>query len=374
MRGHITQRGKDKNTYSVVVEFPKDKITGKRTRKWFTIKGDKKSAERFLTEKLSELDNGVYDNVKEMYLNDFLEYWYKEHCLKKLAVSTYEGYKRYIDKYIIPYFGKIKMNNIKPLNVQSFYSYCSEKGLNGTSITQIHRILHSAFKQAVKWQIISKNVIDNVEPPKKEKFIALVLNKEQVKQLLEVAKSTDCYIPTYIAIATGMRRGEILALTWNDINFEKRTITVSKTLSPTKNGLIVTKPKTLKSNRMISVPPTLIECLIEHKNKQDYIKNLLKESYVDNNLVICTNNGNYFSPTKLNHGFQRLLKNNNLPPVRFHDLRHTHASLLISQDVHPKLISERLGHSTIGITMNLYSHVYDADNEELANNFDKFLK
>lgn len=361
MRGHIRQRTKDTKNWSVVIEL--GRINGKRKQKWYTVHGDKKTAEKFLIEKLNELEHGIYVDSKNMTLEEYLNYWYEQCCITKLSPTTYESYKRNIDKYIIPSLGNIRLSNLLPLQLQSFYNNLATT-LSNTSIVYIHRILHSALNQAMKWDLVVRNVANNVEPPKKEKYRATILNSEQLAQLIEAIKDTYIYIPVMIAISTGMRRGEVLGLTWNNVDLEHATIKVIQAIYPTKNGLVVLPPKTSTSNRKISLPPTLVAILKDYKSK---CKN-------DNNYVCTVEDGSLISPSSLNHKFKQVLKYNGLPNIRFHDLRHSHASLLLSQGVQAKVISERLGHSNINITMDLYSHIYEATNIEVANNFDVFLK
>jgi integrase len=182
------------------------------------------------------------------------------------------------------------------------------------------------------------------------------------------------YIPVIIAISTGMRRGEILGLAWYNVNLEQKYIVVCQALYPTKKGLLLLPPKTDKSNRKISIPDTLVNILLNHKTEQEKHKSLLKNNYNNKDFVCCKENGEPINPSILNHKFANILKINNLPKIRFHDLRHSHASLLLSKGVPTKLISERLGHSNVAITNDLYSHIYDADKQEVANIFDSFIK
>lgn len=361
MRGYITQRAK--GSWSISIYLGKDPITNKKKYKWYTVKGSKKEADRFLTEKLNEIEKGIFIDSKNMTLVEYMNYWFEQCCITKLSPTTYESYRRNIDKYIIPQLGNIKLSNLLPLQLQSFYNILSAT-LSNTSIVYIHRILHSALNQAMKWDLVVRNVADNVEVPKKNKYNATILNSEQLGKLIEVIKDTYIYIPVMIAISTGMRRGEVLGLTWENIDLENATLRVVQAIYPTQNGLVVLPPKTKTSIRKISLPPTLVAILKEHKNN---CKN-------DNNYVCTLEDGNLVSPSSLNHRFKQILKDNNLPSIRFHDLRHSHASLLLSQGVQAKVISERLGHSNINITMDLYSHIYEATNIEVANNFDVFLK
>ena len=360
MRGHIKQRAK--GSWSISIYLGKDNITNKKKYKWYTIHGSKQEAERFLNEKINELEKGIYVDGKNITFSEYLIYWYEQKCLPTLAPTTYESYKRNIDKYIVPKLGNIKLNNLLPLQLQSFYSELS-KTLSSTTVLYIHRIIHSSLKQAMKWQLISRNVADNVEVPKINKYTATVLDSSQLTILINAIKNTYIYIPVMIALSTGMRRGEILGLTWDNIDLNNSTLNVVNSLVPTKSGLQLRPPKTKTSIRKISLPPTLVELLKIHKGKKY------------NDKFVCTlEDGHIITPSSLNHKFKDVLSQTNLPKIRFHDLRHSHASLLLSQGVQPKMISERLGHSNINITMDLYSHIYEATNKDIANNFDIFLK
>lgn len=361
MRGHITQRAK--GSWSISIYLGKDNITNKKKYKWYTVKGTKKEAEIFMNEKINEIQKGIFVDSKNMSFEQYLNYWYEQCCITRLSQTTYESYRRNLDKYIIPNLGNIKLDKLLPLQLQSFYNELSNE-LSNTTIVYIHRIIHSALNKAMKWDLVIRNVADNVEVPKKQKYNATVLNSEEIQKLINAIANTYIYIPVMIAIATGMRRGEILGLVWNNIDLENGNIKVIQALYPTKDGLTILPPKTKTSIRSISMPPTLIQILKEYKEKQ---KN--KSEFV------CTlEDGSIISPSSLNHKFKQILEDNNLPHIRFHDLRHSHASLLLAQGVSAKAISTRLGHSNISITMDLYSHIYEATNKELANNFDIFLK
>lgn len=372
MRGHIRQRTKDNKTWSIIIEL--DKVNGKRKQKWYTIHGEKKDAEKFLTEKLRELDTGTLIDSKNINVRQYFNYWYEQHCLTKLSPTTYESYRRNLDNYILKELGYIKLEDLQPMHLQSFYTKCSKSGLSNKTILYFHRIIHCALNQAMKWQFIVRNVADCVDTPKPKKYKAMFLNDNDVTKLINAIKNTDLYIPVMIAISTGMRRGEILGLVWKNIDLDNRIIKVSQALYPTKEGLVILPPKTESSIRNISIPLTLIDILKEYKIKQEQMKKLLENNYIDNDLVCCTADGRPIHPTTLNHKFHNLLKENNLPLIRFHDLRHSHASLLLKEKVPAKVISERLGHSNVNITLNLYSHIYEETNMEVANTFDKFLR
>lgn len=377
MRGHIKKRGEN---WSVIVELPKDTIAGKRKQKWYTVKGNKKDAETFLTEKLRELDTGLLIDTKKMTLEEYLDYWIVEACENRLKTTTLEGYKHNIEKHIKPILGHILLDKLTPLHLQQLYKdrlehgkLTGEGGLSNKSVLAIHRILHRALEQAVKWQLIIRNVADCVEPPKPQKYQAKFLDEKQVIKLQEISKDTYLYIPILIAIYTGMRRGEILGLMWQDIDLDKGMVKIAHSLNSTKNGLELSTPKTNKSIRNIAIPKIVVKELKRHKIVQKQNKLKYGNSYQDSDMVCTLENGKMINPKNLSRDFHRMLENNNLPVVRFHDLRHSHASLLVKLGVQPKVISERLGHSNISITMDLYSHVYSETDKKVANMFEKLL-
>lgn len=369
-RGHIKRRG---NNWSVIVELPKDEISGKRRQKWYTFKGSKKEAQVFLTEKLRELDTGMLVDNNKMTFGEYLDFWLKNSCKDKLSISTYEEYEIKINKHIKPCLGNIKLDKLKPLLIQNFYTLKLESGLSERTIISFHKIIHRSLEQALKWQLITINVSNGVEKPKVKKNETEVLNEKEIKKLIDISKKTNLFIPIILGTYTGMRRGEILGLTWENVDLKQGYVKVVKTLSSTKNGIEFTQPKTETSNRTIAISKTVVEILKQNKVNQLKNKIRLGNLYNDNNLVCCKEDGNFINPKNFSRDFHKLITNNNLKNVRFHDLRHTHASLLVKLGVHPKEISTRLGHSDISITMNLYSHIYEETDKQTANIFDKLI-
>lgn len=379
-RGNITLISKQKKSWKVRIELPKDNLSGKRKQKCYTVYGNKSDAEKFLTEKLRELDTGLLIDTKKMKYSEYLDYW-KEKTFKNLEVTTEEGYIQKIEKHIKPYLGNLYLENIKPLHLQNFYDKLllegrldNKGGLSPRTVLAIHRIIYSSLCQAVKWQLVIRNVAESVEPPKAKRYKASYLTDEQTEKLLEVAKRTDIYIPIAIAVYTGARRGEVLGLNWSNVNLDKGYIRIIDNLCATKKGLIIKQPKTNNSVRTIAISKTLIDLLKKHRIKQLENKMLYGKDYQDNNLVCCYENGQFFNPKRFSGKFNELLRKNNLPVIRFHDLRHSHASLLVKLGVQPKEISERLGHSNIGITMDLYSHLYEETDREVAEMFEQLIK
>ena len=378
-RGNITLISKEKKSWKIRIELPRD-INGKRKQKSYTTYGTKKDAEKFLTEKLRELDTGILIDTKKMKYSSYLDYWIKE-TFNNLEITTKEGYIQKIEKHIKPNLGNLYLEDIKPLHLQNLYNKLlssgrlnGKGGLSNRTVISIHRIIHSSLEQAVKWQLLIRNVAYSVEPPKAKKYKANYLTDEQTEKLLYVAQSTDIYIPIAIAIYTGARRGEILGLNWNNVNLEKGYIKIIDNLCSTNNGLIIKQPKTSSGIRTIAISKTLIKILKIHRKKQLENKMLYGKEYKDNNMVCCYKDGHLFNPKRFSSKFNELLIKYDLPIIRFHDLRHSHASLLVKLGVQPKEISQRLGHSNIGITMDLYSHLYDDMDRKVAEKFDRLIQ
>lgn len=378
MRGNIRQISKEKNSWKVRIELPKGN-DGKRKQKSYTIYGRRRDAEKFLTEKLRELDTGLLINTNKMKFSNYLDYW-KDKTFENLEITTKEGYVQKIDKHIKPYLGNIYIEDLKPLHLQNFYEeklkngrIDKKGGLSPRTVLALHRIIHSALQQAVKWQLIIRNVAEAVEPPKAKNYKAKYLTDKQTEELINKAKGTDIYIPIMIAIYTGARRGEVLGLNWNNVNLEKGIIKIVDNLCTTKSGLIIKEPKTGSGVRTIAISKTLVDILKRYKVKQIENKIKLGRLYQENNIVCCYEDGRPFNPKRFSAKFHELLERNSLPIVRFHDLRHSHASLLVKLGIKPKVISERLGHSNIGITMDLYSHLYEEADIDVARKFDKLI-
>lgn len=378
MKGHIRQRGE--KSWSVVICVGKDDH-GKPRYKWHTVHGGIRKAQEERNKLLNELATGTYVEPSPMSVQKYLESWLVSYAQIKVASKTFERYKEIVDKHLIPALGEIPLCKLQPLDIQQYYSTALASGrkrggrLSAQTVLHHHRVLKHALRQAIRWRLLVHNPADAVEPPRPAEHEMQVLDETQTAVLLKAVEDTSLHIPVLLAVTTGMRRGEILALRWADVDLNAGTLSVQQSAEQTKAGGIVFKqPKTRRSRRVVALPPIVTAALKKHRATQARARLQVGTEYKDHDLVCALWNGMPRSPGALTRAFIKLMPKLNLPRVRLHDLRHGHATLLLRQNIHPKIVSERLGHSTIGLTLDTYSHVIPGMQEEAAERIDSVLK
>lgn len=373
MKGHIRKRGK---TWAVVVELGKD-AQGKRRQKWKTVHGTKKEAEAELARILHELNTGMYAEPERMLVSDYLERWLNDYARSAVSTRTYERYKAIVKGHLNPSIGHLQLAKLRPLHIQSMLSKMEKSGrkngpggLSKRTVLHHYRVLHTAMKQAVRWQILPYNPAAGAVPPRPENKEMKVLDEKKIAHLLAVAQGTRMHCPVLVAVTTGMRRGELLGLRWTDVDMDERVLSVRQALSKTADGLVFGEPKTARSRRSISLPLVTEAALRQHRADQAQSKLRLGSVYCDRGLVFPAEDGNPWHPATFTSSW-RMLADRAKVDIRFHDLRHSHATQLLKQGIHPKVVSERLGHSTIMLTMDVYSHVLPDMQKEAADKVDE---
>jgi integrase len=377
MRGHIVKRGK--NSYSLVISVGKDANTGKYKYHWETVKGTKKEAEKRLSELLNQLDTGTFMKPSKTTLGEYLERWLKDYASPNLAPRTAEGYEHIVRRHLIPSLGNIAMTQLKPEHLQRYYSEKLSSGrcngiggLSAQTVRHHHTALHKALQTAVEWGLLSRNVADVVSLPHVQRPEMQTWGEDDITRFLESAKNTPYYVLFYTALFTGMRRSELLALRWQDIDFIFSQVYVSRSLHVLKDGRVVFRsPKTASGRRTVALPPSAILLLKEHKEKQALERAMLGISLKDDDLVFSHLEGKPLLPNTVTHAWIKLVRRTGLKGIRLHDARHTHASLMLKQGTHPKIVQERLGHASIQITLDTYSHVAPGLQEAAATRFDE---
>lgn len=361
MRGTIIKRGRK---YYIVVDLGKGP-DGKRRQKWFSGYDKKKDAEKDIANIISKIENNDFVLPKKCTVGQYLIYWLELEG-KKWAPTTYDGYETIIVKHIIPILGTIQLQKLSPMDIEKYINI-KLRTLSGTTVLHHYRVLHKALEFAYNMQLISKNPMDMVEPPKAEKYKAEVLTPDQAKNLLEAVEHTYLKIPTHIGLSLGLRRGEILALRWDDVDFVHNTITVKQNLVRAGGELIFTTPKSDTSNRVLIAPEGLMKVLKAHKIAQQELQLRSYGKFKNDENLVCTRPaGGPINPCTFSTVFSKFLKRHKLPVIRFHDTRHTNATFMLLDDTPMKVASERLGHSSIGITMDLYTSVLKQMDKEAA--------
>lgn len=371
MRGHIVKRGKD--SYSIVVELGHD-ATGKRKQQWVSVKGTKKDAEKRLGDMLHQLDTGTFMKPGKTTFADFAFRWLQEYARPNLAPKTTEGYDSIIRRHLVPALGSVVLSQLKPEHLQKLYTEKLSGRLSARTVRYIHVTAHVILHTAQKWGLLSRNVADSVTPPKQQRREMQTWDEDDIARFLEAAKSTPYYALFFTAIFTGARRCELLALRWQDLDLILGQVYVNRGLHQLKDGSIVFRPpKTARGRRTIALPPSAIMLIREHRTQQEGQAALLGLSLSDDSLVFAHVDGKPLLPDSVTHAWTKLARGSGLKAIRLHDARHTHASLMLKQGVHPKIVQERLGHSSVGITLDLYSHVAPGLQEAAAKRFDDLV-
>jgi integrase len=371
MRGHIIKRYKD--SYSIVLNLGIDPSTGKRKQQWVSVKGTKKEAEKRLSELLHQLDNGIIMKPSKTTVKEFLERWLKDYQ-PNLSPRGYERYQGIIVGHLIPKLGNIALTQLKPEHLQKHYTMIQSAGLSPRTVRYHHAVIHVALKTAVRWGLLARNPADAVTVPRVRRNEMQTWSEYEVEQFLNAAKVSPYYALFYTALFTGMRRSELLGLKWEDIDLLLGQIYVSRGLHQLKDGTyIFTEPKSAKSRRMIALPPSAILLLKEHYEKQALDRIMMDKPLHESDLVFGTPEGKPLRPNTVTRAWESLASHAGLKVIRLHDARHTHASIMLKQGIHPKIVQERLGHSSIQMTLDTYSHVTPGLQEAAAARFDEVL-
>jgi len=290
--------------------------------------------------------------------------------------STYNSYVQHVECHIVPHLGSVKLAKLTGSQVNALYAKLAESGrkdgktgLSPLTIHHVHACLHKACKDAIRWGHISRNPLDVADPPRKKGDGTKEMQtwtKEQLKAFLASVKD-DRLSPLWHTIAmTGMRRGEALGLRWSDVDLENGRLSVCRALIPTNREVVVSEPKTVKGRRVIALDPGTVEVLKAQAARQLEEQKEWDDLWIESGLVFTQENGAALDPESVTRYFRQAVKKSMLPQIRLHDLRHTHATLALQAGIHPKVVSERLGHATISITLDTYSHAIPAMQEEAA--------
>jgi integrase len=355
MAGQIIKRGK--RSWQVKIFMGRN---ANRKQKFHrkTIHGTKKDAQRYLNGVLRQIDLGIFVEPTTTSLDDYVKRWLRDAARPRVSSRTADGYKAILDRYIVPPLGHQRLDRIQPLDIQEVYGQMQANGLSARVVRHTHAALHNALKQAVKWGLLSQNPSDFVELPKVPHKEHRVLSPEEAARFLKVAATKPHGLIFELALWTGMRPEEYLALQWSDIDLSKGTARIRRALVRHKKTVQFEEPKTARSRRTVYLPQPIAQKLKAHKRKQAAEKLKFKGTWGPYDLVFCSVEGTPLSIPNLTYRYFRpILTAAGIPQIRLYDLRHSCATLLLVAEENPKVVSERLGHSTVVLTLDTYSHV-----------------
>lgn len=339
-----------------------DDRTGKRKQVYRSGFKTKREALEEMNRLKIEIQNGEYSEPSKTLFKDYIQNWLHNTYKYEVQVSSFELGEILVRVHLIPYFKDTPLKKITSYDIDQLYAQKLNDGLANATVKRMHHLLSKALQKAVKWGLIKNNPAKDSSPPSVHKKRKQIWTVEEAKAFLKVCEQENELIPFLLAIFTGMRRGEILALRWKNVDLTNGIIHVEESLSRSKaKGLYVKEVKTSHSERDVYLSATVREVLIKYKQQQ---------KMNERDLVIPSKNGTYLEPRNLLRKFKSLTKKANVPAIPFHNLRHTHATILMRMGENPKVVSERLGHARVGITLDIYSHTNEEMQKNTADRFD----
>ena len=335
--------------------------------------GTYKDAQRELTRLLSSADGGTHVDHTRMTVAEYLCSWFDGAHAQ--SPKTLERYRELSACQIIPHLGGIGLQKLRPEHLQRWHKELIESGLAARTVTNAHKLLHRVLADAVKNGTLARNVAEIRRPPKVEEIEIEILAPEQIADVLAKLEGHTLFPIVSLALATGMRRGELLGLQWGDVDLDAGTLRVERSLEETKAGLRFKPPKTKRGRRNITLPPDAVAMLRAHKVKQLELRLVLGLGKIEpSTLVFSDVEGEPLKPHTVSRAWQRVVVAKGLPHVSFHALRHTHASMLIRKGVDILTISRRLGHSAAAITLDVYGHLIEGADAAAAKAIEGVLK
>lgn len=355
MNGSIRQRYK--GTWQIRYSPPADG-SGRRKFLTETVRGTKKEAQAVLRDRITALETGNYVEKARETVAGFMNRWFEIYAVPNTDAKTQQGYRGIIRRYINPVLGNIKVQSLTARQVQALYVDMLSRGIGAPSVVSVHRVIREALGHALNWGIVTKNVAVATKPPRIERKTMEMWDIPDIHRFLDAAFD-DSFYPVYqLAVLTGLRRGEVFGLKWDAVDLEGSTLRVTRTLQRISGcGLVEGQPKTPRSRRNIDLAPGALALLDDVRAAQ--VENRLEygDLWQDTGHVFTHLNGSPIDPDYISKRFAKLVRASGLPHLTFHGLRHAHATLAFAAGVSPKTISERLGHASIAITMDIYAHV-----------------
>ncbi|KAA3641957.1 MAG: site-specific integrase [Chloroflexi bacterium] len=327
----------------------------------------------WIKETLAKIDSGLTYRGASLTIADYLKEWL-EIVKPTLRPKTWMQYSQVCNQHIIPHLGRNRLKDLRTDHIQLLYSSNLKEGKSVRTVRLMHSIFRRALNHALEWGLLGRNPIHGAKPPIQKKKEMKFLNVNQVRALLGTVENTRYEALYHLAVTTGMRQGELLGLKFQDVNYKQKSIRVQRQLQRiTGQGLVFSEPKTRNAKRLISLGDNALGKIISQKDIIDKERLFAGNRWQDFDLIFPSIIGTPHEPRNLYRHFIKILMQAGLPKIRFHDLRHTAASLMLQRNIHPKVVQERLGHSSISLTIDIYSHAMPSMQEAIANELDRFL-
>jgi integrase len=371
MKGHIRERSP--GHWAIIIDL-RDPSTGDRKRKWHSFRGTKREAQVECARLISEMKGGTYLEPSKTTFAQFLERWLN-HAKSQVSPRTHERYCEIVRKNIVPALGAVFLTKLRSAQISAAYSNAltsgrrdGKGGLAPTTVVYMHRLIKQALGQAVRWELLVRNPADAVDPPKVERGTLTTYDMTQTVRLLEELRESRLRLPVLLGVMCGLRRGEIVALRWSHIDLAAGKMAVVESAEQTAAGVRYKPPKSGRG-RTVALSAMVTAELRQHRLAQAEELLRLGVRQSDETFLYTRQDGEPLQPRSLSQMWSEITTS--LPRIRFHDLRHAHATHMLAAGVHPKVASERLGHSRIGITLDLYSHVLPGMQEDAAARVDE---
>ena len=373
MRGHIRQRSK--GSWTCIIELDRDPLTGRRRQTQRTIRGPKRDAELLLAQLISQGEFGIEAVPGRTTVEQFLKRWLRDYAEVNVGPKTYVRYAEICRLHLPPKLGSVTFDKLRPARIQQVYRELQDGGLSAQTVLHCHRVLRGALGWAVRLQVLAWNPTDAVDSPRPDRHEMRALTPPEMQTLLHAARPTDLYDIVFVALATGLRLGEALAIRWRDLSMAQHSLQVVRSLQYLPGrGLAFVPTKTHRSSRAITLSEETVAVLGDLRKQQVTMRLGLGPAYdTAGDLIFCDPIGAPLAPYNVSRHFGVLAKNAGLAPLRFHDMRHSFATCLLRAGIHVKLVSQALGHSGTQLTLDTYSHAQPDLQAEAANMIDSFL-
>ena len=394
-QGHIRPQGD--GSWEIKFDLGRDPLTGRRITKYVTFRGTKRKAQEELTRLLGQRNDGSYVEPTKMTVAQYLNHWLEADIDRRVAARTAARYREIVEKNIIPKLGHVPVRKLTAVHIEAFEAELQregwvkarakqkvkegeeapiqeKRGLSAQTALHVHRTLSQALGHAVRLGVLFKNPARQVKPPRPPSREIKILDKNEITTLLNAAKAVGLYVPVLVAVTTGMRRGELLALRWSDIDPTAALLTVNQSLERIKGKFGFKSPKTKTSRRTITLPAITVQALRRHLKEQHEARLKLGLGRDPRGLVFARPDGQPMDADTLTKAFRRLVASAKVTPITFHGLRHTHISHLLMEGFHAKVVSERAGHAHVNITLGVYAAYIPSMQTDVARRVDAWLR